>query len=187
MARRFMELPWGRPASGCPDTLTGVLLRQDVVQRLEDELSRARREHQELGIGILHVDGLARVNECCGLSAGDAVLREVVRRARSELRPYDVVGRLGGDEFLVILSRTSEPDLPGVLHRLRAAVSAQPFSHDGADLEVTVTLGGATGEVESAGELIDRAQRSLDEAQTAGPDRVAVGCPAVLEAVLARE
>ena len=177
----------GAGASGRPDALTGVLLRQDVVQRLEEELSRARREHQGLGIGILDVDGLARVNECRGLAAGDAVLREVVRRAKSELRPYDVIGRLDGEEFLVILSRTSEPDLSGVLHRLRAAMSAQPFSHDGHELEVTVTLGGVTGEEESAGELIARAQRSLDEAQAAGPDSVVAGRPAVLEAVLVRE
>jgi diguanylate cyclase (GGDEF)-like protein len=187
MARRFIELPWGRASSGYPDALTGVLLRQDAVQRLEEELSRARRERQGLGIGILDIDGLAGVNECWGLSAGDAVLREVARRAKSELRPYDVVGRLGGEEFLVILSRTSEPDLYGVLHRLRAAMSAQPFSHDGHELEVTVTLGGVTGEEESAGELIGRAQRSLDEAQAGGPDTVVAGPPAVLEAVLVRE
>ena len=187
MARRFMELPWGRASSGCPDELTGVLLREEAVQRLDDELSRARREHQELGVGILDVDGLALVNECCGRSAGDAVLREVVRRVRSALRPYDVVGRLDGEEFLVILSKTSEPDIAGVLHRLREAMSAEPFSHEDHELEVTVTLGGVTGSEESAGELIARAQRSLGEAQAAGPDSVVAGRAPVLEAMLAPE
>ena len=103
------------------------------------------------------------------------------------LRPYDVVGRLDGEEFLVILSNTGEPDVAGVLDRLRRAMAAEPFAHGGHRLDVTVTLGGATGGEESAGELIARAQRSLDEAQAAGPDRVVAGPPPVLEAVLARE
>ena len=187
MARRFMDLPWGQATSGCPDGLTGVLLREEAVQRLDEELARARREHQELGVGILDVDGLARVNESCGRPAGDAVLREVARRARSVLRPYDVVGRLDGEEFLVIVSKTSESDIADVLHRLREAMSAEPFSHDSRELEVTVTLGGVTGSEESAGELIARAQRSLDEAQAGGPDRVVAGRPPVLEAMLVRE
>jgi diguanylate cyclase (GGDEF)-like protein len=187
MARRFKELPWGQAASGRADALTGVLCREDVVQRLDDELARAQRERQELSIGILDVDGLARVNEASGRPAGDAVLREVVRRAKDVLRPYDVVGRLDGEEFLVILSNIGEPDAAGVLDRLRRTMAAEPFACADHQLEVTVTLGGVTGAAESAGELIARAQRSLDEAQAAGPDRVVAGPPPVLEAVLARE
>ena len=164
-----------------------MLPREEAVQRLDEELARARREHQELGVGILDVDGLARVNESFGRPAGDAVLREVVRRARGVLRPYDVVGRLDGEEFLIVLSKMSEPDITDVLHRLRGAMSAEPFSHDGHELEVTVTLGGVSGSEESAGELIARAQRSLDEAQAGGPDRVVAGRPPVLEAMLVRE
>ena len=187
MARRFMELPWGRASSGGADPLTGVLVREDALQRLDEELARAQREQQELSIGILDVDGLARVNECRGRPAGDAVLREVVRRAKVVLRPYDVVGRLDGEEFLIILSKTGELDVAGVLERLRGTMAAEPFSYSGHELDITVTLGGVTGSEESAGELIARAQRSLDEAQAAGPDRVVAGPPPVLEAVLARE
>jgi diguanylate cyclase (GGDEF)-like protein len=187
MARRFMELPWGRDTSGCAGSLVGVLPREEALRRLDDELARARREQQEVGIGILDVDGLACVNESCGLSAGDAVLRELMRRVKGMLRPYDVVGRLDGEEFLVILSRTGEPDLAAVLHRLRAGVAAEPFAHAGLRLDVTVSLGGATGCEESAGELIARAQASLGRAQAAGPDSVVAGRPAVLEAVLMRD
>ena len=182
-----MELPWGQGSSGCADALTGVLQRDEAVQRLDEELARARREHQDLGVGILDVDGLARVNESCGRPAGDAVLREVVRRAKGALRPYDVLGRLDGEEFLIILSKMSEPDITKVLHRLRGAVSAEPFAHAGHEIEVTVTLGGVTGSEESAGELIARAQRSLDEAQAGGRDRVVAGRPPVLEAMLVQE
>ena len=98
-----------------------------------------------------------------------------------------MVGRLDGEEFLIILSKMSDPDIGEVLHRLRGAMSAEPFSHEDQELEVTVSLGGVVGSEESAGELIARAQRALGEAQTAGPDRVVAGRPAVLEAVLAPE
>jgi diguanylate cyclase (GGDEF)-like protein len=187
MARRFMALPWGRTTPGCADALAGVLPREEVLRRLDDELARTRREHVELGVAILDVGGLARVNGAHGRPAGDAVLREVVRRVRGVLRPYDVVGRLDGEEFLVVLSKTGEPDLAGVLDRLRAAVAADPFTHDGRRLDVTVSLGGAGGGEESAGELIARAQRSLDVVQSAGPGRVLAGPGAGLAAVLMRE
>ena len=187
MARRFVELPWGRAGSGCADALTGVLAREDAVQRLDHELVRARREHQELSIGILDVDGLARVNETAGRAAGDAVLREVVRRLRAGLRAYDVIGRVDGEEFLLILSNTCEPDVVEVLGRLRREVAAEPFEHGGHLFDLTVTLGGATGGEQSAGELIATARRALDEAQAAGPDRVVVGLAPLLEAVLVPE
>ena len=187
MARRFVELPWGHAGSGCADALTGVLAREDAVQRLDEELARARREQQDLSIGILDVDGLARVNESAGRSAGDAVLREVVRRLRAGLRAYDVIGRIDGEEFLVILSNTGEPDVAEVLGRLRREIAAEPFAHGGHRLDVTVTLGGATGGEVSAGELISHAQRALDEAQAAGPDRVVAGVAPALEAVLSPE
>ena len=169
MARRFVELPWGQATSGCADALTGVLGREEAVGRLDDELARARREQQELSIGILDVDGLARVNERYGRPAGDAVLREVVRRLRAMLRPYDVVGRLGGEEFLIVLSKTGELQVADVLDRLRGTMAAEPFAHAGHELEITVTIGGVSGIDEPAGELIARARRSLDEAQAAGP------------------
>ncbi len=187
MARRFVELPWGRTDSRCADALTGVLAREDAVQRLDHERARARREHQELSVGILDVDGLARVNESAGRPAGDAVLREVVRRLRAGLRAYDVVGRLDGEEFLIVLSNTCGSDVAEVLGRLRRAMAAEPFEHGGHRLDITVTLGGATGGEESAGELIAKARRSLDEAQAAGPDRVVAGLAPVLEAVLSPE
>ncbi len=187
MARRFMELPWGQANSGCADALTGVLGREEAVGRLDDELARAQREQQELSIGILGVDGLAHVNERCGRAAGDAVLREVVRRLRATLRPYDLIGRLGGEEFLIVLSKTGELQVADVLDRLRGTMAAEPFAHAGHELAITVTIGGVSGIDESAGELVARARRSLDLAQAAGPDRVVAGRPAVLEAVLAAE
>ena len=192
--RRFIELSRERAATAkamptprCDDALTGVLGSEAIVRRLEQELARAVRDRAELSIGLLDVDGLERVNECCGRAAGDAVLREVVGRATLLLRPFDVIGRLGGEEFLIILPKTGELDIASVLDRLRAAMKAEPFSHGGHELAVTVSAGGATGREEAAGELLAEAERTLAEAKAGGRDRVIAGRKIELEALRTRE
>ena len=192
--RRFVELSRERAATSKPrpvplgyDALTGVGGPQAIVRRLEEELARSVRDRAELSIGLLDVDGLERVNECCGRAAGDAVLREVVRRSTLLLRPFDVIGRLVGEELLIILPKTGELDVAAVLDRLRAAMAAEPFSYDGKDLAVTVSVGGATGREESAAELLAEAERTLAEAKAGGRDRVVAGRKIELEALRTRE
>ena len=191
---RFIKLPAATAVASnvvstalCDDALTGVGSRETIVRRLDEELARALRDRAELSIGLLDVDGLARVNECCGRAAGDHVLREIVRRAKLLLRPFDVIGRLGGEEFLIILPKTGELDVEAVLDRLRSAMAAEPFSHAGQMLEITVSLGGATGREESAGELLAEAARTLAEAKASGRDRVVAGRRIELEAMRVRE
>jgi two-component system, cell cycle response regulator len=186
MARRVVELPWGRDemcGGRCAD-LDGVLSREAVVQRLDAELARARRERADLSIGIVDVDGLAAVNGSLGRAAGDAVLRELMTRIRPLLRPYDALGRLGGEEFLVIVSRTTEDDVGDVFGRLREGVASSPFEHEGRPLAVTVSVGAATGREEDAGELIVKAMQALGEAQEGGGDSLVGGRKALLEPVL---
>lgn len=168
----------------CFDPVTFVLDRAQLVIRLEEELARSRRERVTLGIGILDIDGLRAVNEECGREAGDEVLREVARRLTSTLRPYDVVGRLEDDEFLVITHRTEELDVAEALQRVRRAMIEKPFCHGDDCLAVTVTVGGVTGAEESAEELIALARTVLAEAKQAGGDRVMAGAKVVLESVL---
>jgi two-component system cell cycle response regulator len=189
MARRVVELPWGHRemCGGRCAELDGVLEREAAVQLLDAELARARREHADLSIGVLDVDGLDRVNEAHGREGGDAVLRDLVGRVRPQLRPYDALGRLCGDEFLIIISRTTEDDVADVLGRVRRVASTMPFKFGGASLAVTVSMGGATGREESAGELIEEAREALVRAQTAGPDTVIAGPGTVLSAVLLPE
>jgi PleD family two-component response regulator len=124
MARRVVELPWGRREMvGSSGEFDGVLGPGAAVQRLDGELARARRDGADLSIGLLEVDGLARVGEAQGRDAGEAVLRDVLARVRPLLRPYDALGRLNGEEFLLIVSRTTEDDVAAVLERVRKAVS----------------------------------------------------------------
>jgi diguanylate cyclase (GGDEF)-like protein len=115
------------------------------------------------------------------------VLRDVLTRVRLLLRPYDALGRLDGEEFLLIVSRTTEDDVSAVLDRLRRAVAAVPFRLKGRTVDVTVSVGGATGREESAGELIAEARQALGEAKGAGRDTVVAGRKVLLEAVLIPE
>jgi two-component system cell cycle response regulator len=189
MARRVVELPWGHGevCGGPSAALEGVLGREAAVQRLDAELARARREHADLSIGLVDVDGLGRLNESHGRAAGDAVLRDLMARIRPLLRPYDALGRIEGEEFLVIVSRTTEDDVSDVLDRLRRAAAVAPFESAGEKVDVTVSVGGASGREESAGELIARAREALGEAQGAGRDTVVAGRKIILEAVLIPE
>lgn len=189
MARRVVELPWGHGevcGGACAD-LEGVLGRGAAVQRLDGELARARRDRADLSIGLVDVDGLEAVNESLGRAAGDAVLVELIARLRPLLRPYDAVGRLDGEEFLIIVSRTTEHDVGEVFARVRAAVSEAPFLSEGHALDVSVSVGAATGREQNAGELIAAARRALAEAQSSGPDTVIGAHKPLLEAVLIAE
>ena len=132
---------WGGPRRAAPTRSPGCCSREEAVQRLDDELSRARREHQELGIGILDVDGLRARQRAPRPVAGDAVLREVVRRAQrlaSALRRGRPAGRRGVPDHPVKHERTAHRRRAA---RLREAMSSEPFSHEDRELEVTVHAG----------------------------------------------
>ena len=85
------------------DTLTGVWNRGSILEMLEREVWRSRREGASLGLLIADLDHFKSVNDTYGHLAGDAVLRDVTRRMQADVRPYDAVGRYGGEEFLVLL------------------------------------------------------------------------------------
>jgi two-component system, cell cycle response regulator len=171
----------------CYDPLTRTHDRAQAVERLDQELARSRRERVTLGVAILDVDGLQPVNLRHGRDAGDEVLREVGRRVKGALRPYDVVGRLQSDEFLIITPRTGELDVAEALDRVRRTMSAKAFVYGREKLSVTVTLGGVTGSEETAEELIEMARPVLSEAKRSGGDNVIAGAKVVLESVLTNQ
>lgn len=154
------------------DALTGILNRGAILEELERETQRAEREGSRLGLGMLDIDHFKRVNDTCGHAAGDAVLREVVRRAQRVLRPYDSFGRVGGEEFLVILPGAGETDLREVLERIRAAVGSTAIVVGEHRLAVTVSLGAATCGAETPDACIARADDALYVAKEEGRNRV---------------
>jgi diguanylate cyclase (GGDEF)-like protein len=130
---------------------------------------------------MIDVDRLRRVNDAFGHSAGDEVLRVVANRVKSRLRGEDLVGRWGGEEFLVILPHTPLDGAWHLAERVRQVVSDAPIVlGDGRDALVTVSVGCAEGFGDDPEDQIRRADDALAEAKEAGRNRVVADTTAVV-------
>ena len=85
------------------DSMTHLSNRAEIISFLEREMARGSREHRPVGVVLADIDHFKKVNDTLGHLSGDAVLKDVARKLRSELRVYDGVGRYGGEEFLLVL------------------------------------------------------------------------------------
>lgn len=126
------------------DLLTGLRNRGAILDILQQELARSGREEKSVGVVMADVDHFKHVNDTLGHQIGDIVLREVAARMRSSIRPYDVAGRYGGEEFLIILPGCDIPTAAMVAERLRVAVGDDPFDLGGRRLSITCSLGVAS-------------------------------------------
>ncbi len=163
------------------DVLTGLPNRRTVLEALVHEHARITRSaphltNPGLTIAVLDIDHFKRINDTLGHQAGDDVLRQFAQRLQSRLRPYDIAGRTGGEEFLVVFPDTNLTDGLMAAERLRAAIGGSPFTASDKPLPVTVSIGIATlhGAMEGVDALIARADAALYEAKAAGRDRVSV-------------
>jgi len=158
------------------DPLTGCLNRRAVMERLVAELARVQRGGAAGGVGVLDLDFFKRINDKHGHAAGDAVLRELVRRTRECLRVSDLFGRIGGEEFLLVWPATDLAGVRTAAERLRAAVAGTPFAVPGAVIKVTASIGVTPISVggEQPEEAVARADAALYAAKQGGRDRVEV-------------
>jgi two-component system cell cycle response regulator len=101
--KRILELQQSLRFAATHDFLTNLLNRSEILSAVEREFSRSGREGKPATLIMADIDHFKRINDTLGHAAGDEVLKEVARRLKVDLRPYDVVGRYGGEEFLVIL------------------------------------------------------------------------------------
>jgi diguanylate cyclase (GGDEF)-like protein/PAS domain S-box-containing protein len=154
------------------DSLTGCLNRGALFESLRKELARADREGGKIGIGMIDIDHFKRINDTHGHQAGDNILAEVVRRAQEALRPYDIFGRFGGEEFLAVLPGPDEDELGAALERVRTRICERPITALGHDIAVTVSIGGAWRGGESVDALVGRADAALYSAKAAGRNRL---------------
>jgi diguanylate cyclase (GGDEF)-like protein len=156
------------------DALTDLLNRRSVLLRLEEEMERHRRDRKPLGTILLDVDHFKQVNDRFGHAAGDEVLRQVARGLRETVRPYDAVGRFGGEEFLVVLPGTDPVTLHGVAERLRTRLQEQVRTGPPEAVQaVTASLGIATWRPEEGADaFLARADRGMYRAKAQGRNRV---------------
>jgi two-component system cell cycle response regulator len=155
------------------DPLTGVLNRRAFAAALSREVSRKRRHQNVLAVGICDVDHFKRINDTYGHQAGDEVLCGVVRLFGSNLRPHDVLGRHGGDEFVLLTEQAREEGSDTLYERLRASVANSPIHTGAGDISITISFGvklAAVGETET--ELLAAADRALYQAKASGRNRV---------------
>lgn len=156
------------------DPLTGVLNRAAVMRQLRAEMSRAQREGGSFGLMLIDLDHFKSVNDTFGHATGDEVLKAVIASVVLGLRPYDVVGRYGGEEFLVIVPGCGEQETLVIAERVRAGVEAL-----GAVPPVTVSIGVTScGGGRSESELLAEVDVSLYSAKQSGRNRVEGWTPA---------
>lgn len=164
------------------DVLTGLLNRGAVMEALDREMERARRQRQCLSIGLCDIDHFKRVNDNHGHLAGDEVLRGVANRISNTLRPYDHVGRYGGEEFLLVMAGEVEQILDP-FERIRNAVADLPIAANGDELSVTLSCGIARFEPPQYGldanALIGAADDALYHAKETGRNRCMLAPPII--------
>lgn len=157
------------------DGLTGLYNRNTFVDLAEQELHRAQRNVTSTAILLMDLDYFKRVNDTWGHPAGDAVLRHVATLANSTVRSTDLVGRLGGEEFIVLLPGTSVDAARRLAEKLRAVLEASPTAWEQTTIVATVSIGiaGTTAsEKRSFDSLYSDADKALYMAKQRGRNRV---------------
>ncbi len=169
------------------DELTGLYNRRYVFAHLNELIDRSA-EGGNSAVLMFDIDHFKQVNDTHGHPAGDDVLRELAARAVRQVRSVDLVGRIGGEEFVVVMPETSLSGAAVVAERLRAAVDGEPFSlrENGKRLHITVSIGVAlsqgTGETQEA--ILKRADEALYAAKNSGRNRVVSSPPQSLDPLL---
>ena len=159
------------------DFLTGLFNRRHFIERTEKEVSRSKRYHHPLSIMMLDIDYFKSINDQFGHAAGDAVLKGIGKICQEAIRDTDFVGRIGGEEFAVVLI---ESDLEGahmVAERIRCRVASHAFQIEGKTIQCTVSTGisGLVTQEDDLEKLMKRADDALYRAKQAGRNRTCRG------------
>ena len=157
------------------DALTGIMNRRAFMERLEEETIRAHRNQTPLSFIISDIDHFKRVNDTYGHQVGDLVLQHVSALFKMALRPYDLLGRYGGEEFVVCLPGVDETSVANTAERLRKRVAAMDIQTPQGTIDITVSFGTATlrhSPAEEMENLVRRADEALYRAKEGGRNRV---------------
>jgi two-component system cell cycle response regulator len=161
------------------DSLTELLNRRAIFEVLRREISRINRTNNPITIILTDIDHFKSINDTYGHSMGDAVLVETAKRLKEGIRPYDSVGRIGGEEFLVVLPECNSEDGMVVAERIRASVARDLFIIPGQTFSITTSVGLATtspGRTIEPDSLITAADQALYRAKREGRNRITIIC-----------
>lgn len=157
------------------DVLTGLWNRGAILELLSSEIARCQREKRSLTCALIDLDHFKNVNDEHGHLVGDAVLIESARRMKAALRPYDAVGRYGGEEFLAVISGCGREPALRRAEQVREAMSKSPIDFPGSTLTVTCSVGLVVWNGEGPcvpNDLLKRADDALYRAKDRGRNRV---------------
>ncbi len=155
------------------DELTGLPNRRALVEMLEHEIERARRHRRPLALALLDLDDFKHINDTYGHLVGDLVLSELAALIRRNLRSTDIVGRFGGEEFMIIMPDTDFNTAVKVVERLRFSTEKTYFEPVGS---VSISVGVTEfREGDGVEDLIARADENLYTAKREGKNRVIAG------------
>jgi diguanylate cyclase (GGDEF)-like protein/PAS domain S-box-containing protein len=157
------------------DTLTGLPNRALVLDRVDRLNAQAKRSGAEATVLCLNLDNFKLVNEAYGHRVGDGLLRAVGERLVSALREADTVGRLGGDDFVILAVPPEDKATPELMaEKVLGLIGANPFLVEGHELNVTATIGIMAGSGQEGGELLQNADIALSRAKAEGGNSFAV-------------
>jgi diguanylate cyclase (GGDEF)-like protein len=171
------------------DELTGICNRRRFLELAAEELAHYRASGTTLALMILDVDLFKSINDRFGHLGGDAVIRDAVTVCQSVKRDADILARIGGEEFVLLMPATHGGDAVTIAEDLRRRFEAAPFVIDGESLRVTVSIGVAESDPAMTGlsDLMRRADQALYEAKRGGRNRVRfAGSPQCLDSKTAK-
>ncbi len=162
------------------DSLTGTATRRYASERIDEEVARARAYGISLTFMMIDIDDFKAVNDMHGHLVGDSILCEVARRVRHEIREVDMIGRYGGEEFMVLAPQTGREGAGILAERIRRGVAEQPVRAYDETLQVSISVGVAIfpQDADTAQALIEAADKALYAAKAGGKNCVRFVGPA---------
>ncbi len=159
------------------DELTGALNRRAFLKQAQIEMERARRYNSDLCVLMLDLDHFKNINDTYGHAAGDVVLARISEQAQYMLRGTDVLGRMGGEEFAILLPNTSLQNARRISERLRKSIRVLQIKAERKTIFVTVSIGISLYNAEQmtvVGDFLDQADQALYQAKNSGRDKVVI-------------
>lgn len=161
------------------DIMTGLYNRRYLMEQIEREFARSLRNKIAFSVIMIDLDGLKTVNDRFGHHGGDAILKELGKIIKADIRTSDVAGRLGGDEFMLLAPETDSSEACDIGERIRSQVEQYHTEIDGEELGASISVGVASypSHASDVKELLQRADEAMYNAKRSGKNQVCLATP----------